>query len=229
MSSREGRSPWFWILMGCGGLILVALVVVGVAAFSTFKFAKNMEKEMQDPELRTTNGMAALNASTLPEGYHVSMNMRLPLNVGRMVVLADGEPKSGPGVSFEGQHIFFYFEGPGWDSDWKKFAEGGEPPLNNLSELNVNVGRSDKLGEGQITINGMEAFYTARRGELSGQGYSTDDGVFSIVMIRCPEGDKHSRLGIWGGPPSEDPNSLSGTPGDAAEIEAFLSHFDLCG
>jgi hypothetical protein len=215
--------------MGCGGLILVAVVVVGIAAFSTIKFAKNVEKEMQDPELRTTNGLASLNASSLPEGYHVTMNMRLPLNVARMVILADGEPESGPGVSSDGKHIFFYVEGPGWDSDWRKFAEGGEPPLDDLSQLKVNVGRTDKLSEGQFAVNGMEAFYTVRRGELSGQGYSTDDGVFSVVMVRCPDGDKRSRLGVWGGPPSEDGSSLEGTTGDAAEIEAFLSHFDLCG
>lgn len=228
MSSREGRSPWVWILLGCGGLILIAVVIIGIGTFSAFKFAKNMEKEMQDPELRETNGLAALNATSLPDGYHVSMNMQAPFGFLNMVVLADGEPKGGPGVSFDGDHIFFYIEGPGWDSDWKEFTRGGEPPLGDLSALNVNVGRSDKLGDGSVTVNGMETFYSVRRGELSGQGYASDDGLFTVLMIRCPEGDTRSRIGLWGGLPSEDPNSLAGTPGDPQEIEAFLSHFNLC-
>ena len=228
MSSQEGRSPWFWVFVGCGGLTLIAIIGIGVLAFGTIRFAKNVEKGMKDPKVRTEQGLSTLGATELPPGYRVSMSFEAPFGVGSMVMLSDDPEPEGETPSFDGEHMFIYMMGPGWDSDWKKFIDGGEPPLDSLDELNVNIGDQRPLQKGQFEVFGGEAFYSAARGEISGDGFDQDDGIFSIVLIRCTSGDKKSRTAIWAGPPAETDEALEGTTADAATLQSFFSYFKLC-
>lgn len=224
------RSAWFYVFVGCGVLLLVGVLVVGIGTVMTVRWAKSVKDEFEDPVTRTANAKQLLAAEQLPEGYQASMHIRLPFGLGRMLALTDGSENGGSDVLSDGDHVFFYMEGPGWDEDWKRFADGGDPPFDNLSELNINVDRREQLSTGELMVGAMELFYAVNRGEISGEGFHSNDGVFSIVLVRCPEGDKRSRTILWAGPAAraeaEDP--LAGTTGDPARIAEMMGNFRLC-
>ena len=226
----EKRSGWFYVLVSCGVLFIVGAILVGAGTFMAVRWGNNLQEELEDPVARTANAKEMLGAEQLPEGYHATVHIRFPLGLGRMIVLTDGEATT-PDSLAAADHFFFYMEGPGWDADWKKFAAGGEPPFDNLEELNINIDTRQRLTTGDLVVGKMEVFYAANRGEISGEGFHSNDGVFAVVLVRCPEGDKHSRTIVWSGPaPSEDhEDGVSGTTGDPVRIGEMLGHFSLCG
>lgn len=229
----EKRSGWFYVFVGCGGLLLVGIIVVGVGAFMTVRWAKEIKADLEDPERRTANAtevvQEAMGAETLPEGYEAQVALEAPFGMGKIVILTDGEFMEGEGNAPDFEHLLLYMEGPGWDSDWKKFARGGDPPFDNMDQLNINIRDSDVVGQGELTVGKMELAYLTHEGEFSAEGY-TSEGVFSIILARCPDGDKRSRTLIWGGSegPGED-GSLTGTCGDPSRIADLMDYFPLCG
>lgn len=225
------RSGWFYLFMGCGAVVLAGVIVVGVGAFITIRWAK----EMKDPELRTAKALSVtkqvMGVEELPEGYHAEVSLRAPFGFGTILVLTDGPGLVDDNEEPKFEHLFIYLEGPGWDSDWKKFARGGEPPFDSMDELNINIRNADVIARGELVVGNMELAYLAHRGEFSTEGY-TSDGVFSVILVRCPEGDKRSRTIIWGGPKIEvegRDNEVAGTPGDPDRIAEMMGHFRLCG
>ena len=108
-------------------------------------------------------------------------------------------------------------------------AGGGDPPFDDLDDLNINVRRADVIGRGELTVGKMELAYLANRGEFSAESFSSD-GVFTVILVRCPEGDKRSRTIVWGGPEGTEPeDELTGTAGDPERIAEMVGHFRLCG
>lgn len=229
--SENSRSGWFYVFVGCGVLLLGGILLIGIGSVMAVRWGNNLKQELEDPVARSANARELLSADELPAGYYAAVHVKLPLGLGRMVVLSDGEPSDRPGDISDGEHVFFYMEGPGWDSDWKKFANGGDPDFDNLDELNVNVSNSGRLSTGSLTVGKMDVHYTSNRGEVSGEGFQSDEGVFSILLVRCPDGDKRSRTIIWSGPPAPEGagDPLTGTTGDPQRIGAMLANFSLCG
>jgi hypothetical protein len=226
----EKRSGWFYVFVSCGVLLLAGAIVIGVGTVMTVRWAKDVKDELEDPVARTNQAKELLATEELPAGYQASMHVRLPFGLGRMLALTDGEKVSPSDPLSNGEHVFFYLEGPGWDEDWKAFAAGGDPPFDNLDALNINVDSRERIATGELKVGAMELFYAANRGEISGEGFHADDGVFSIVLVRCPNGDEHSRTILWAGPAadegSEDP--VAGTTADPARIAEMMGHFELC-
>jgi len=227
------RSGWFYVFVSCGVLLVVGLIVGGAGAFMTIRWAKNLQQEMKDPERRTAKAhevmRKVMETEVLPEGYHAEFALSAPFGVGSVVILTDGDLIENRDNMSDADHLFVYFEGPGWDSDWKKFARGGDPPFDNLDELNINIRRSDVIGQGELVVGKMELAYLVNRGEFSAEGFSSD-GVFSIILVRCPEGDTRSRTIFWAGPEPEDADGeITGTTGDPDRIATMMGYFPLCG
>jgi hypothetical protein len=227
----QRRSGWYYVFVGCGVLFLAGVIAIGAGVFMTVRWTKNFKNEMEDPQLRTAKAVEVMNMEALPEGYRVAMNLNAPFGFGNLVILTDGEPGGDDLDIGTEDHFFLYIEGPGWDSDWKKFARGGDPPFDNLAELNINIDDAERVGYGELTVGQMEVFYSAGLGAVSTEGFHREQGVFSVLLVRCPQGDKRSRVIVWSGPPAvEDAEDRTrGTTGDPARIAEMLGHFELCG
>ena len=229
--SAQKRSGWFYVLVSCGVLFLAAVVAIGAVVFMALRWTKNFASEMEDPQLRTAKAIEAMNMETLPEGYHVAMSLNAPFGFGNLVMLTDGEQGEDAHDIDTGDHFLLYIEGPGWDRDWKEFVRGGDPPFDSLSELNINIDGTQRVGQGELTVGRMEVFYSAGLGDVSAEGFHRDEGVFSILLVRCPQGDKRSRAIVWSGPPADEgpEDRTHGTTADPARIAEMLGNFRLCG
>ena len=231
--SDKKRSGWFYVFVSCGVLLLVGVIVVGAGTFMTVRWARNIKQELEDPELRTAKANQVMRdimgVEEPPEGYHAELSIQAPFGLFQVLILTDGGPVEDPDEIVNADNLFIYVEGPGWDSEWKKFARGGDPPFDNLDDLNINVRRSDIIGRGELIVGKMELAYLANRGEFSAESFSSD-GVFTVILVRCPEGDKRSRTIVWGGPEGTEPgDELTGTAGDPERIAEMMGHFRLCG
>jgi hypothetical protein len=229
--SDKKRSGWFYLFVGCGVLVLGTVIVVGVGAFMTIRWAE----EMKDPELRSAKALRetqqAMGTDELPAGYHAEISLKAPFGFGTILVLTDGPGMIEEDATPEFEHLFIYIEGPGWDDDWKEFARGGDPPFDNMGELNINTRHAQVVDRGELTIGKMQLAYLFHRGEFSTEGF-TSDGVFSVMLVRCPDGDKRSRTIVWGGPDvavEAGDTEILGTVGDPERITEMMSHFQLCG
>jgi len=229
--SGQKRSGWYYVFVGCAVLFLAGVIAVGAGVFMTVRWTKSFKNEMEDPQLRTAGALEAMNTETLPEGYYVAINIRAPFGFGNLVMLSDGEPSDNANDFANGDHLFVYFEGPGWDDDWKQFARGGDPPTDALSELNIHIDAAEHLGKGELTVDDMEVFYSTTVGDISAEGVEHDGGAFSILLVRCPQGDKRSRIIVWSGPPPAEgaEDRVRGTTGDPVRISEMLGNFRLCG
>jgi len=228
----EKRSGWFYVFVTCGVLILVGVIIVWTGTVMTIRWAKGLKQEMEDPEKRTARADQVMHdimgVDDPPEGYHAEISIQAPFGFFQLLILTDGDPVDDPDDIGDADNLFVYVEGPGWDKDWKEFARGGDPPFDDLGDMNINVRRSDVIGQGELTIGKMELAYLANRGEFSAESFSSD-GVFTIILVRCPEGDKRSRTIIWGGPEGTvEGDELTVTAGDPERIAAMVGHFRLC-
>ncbi len=231
--SEKKRSGWFYVFVGCGCLVLAGVVVVGVGTFMTIRWAKGFEEEMEDPVKRTAKARAVMSevmgVDEAPAGLHPQVAIEAPFGLFKLVVLTDGDPLEDAADIEDAAQLFVYVEGPGWDKDWKAFARGGDPPFDDLGDMNINIRRSDEIGRGELAVHDMELAYLANRGEFSAESFSSD-GVFSVILVRCPQGDKRSRTILWGGPEGQDPDDrVAGTPGDPERIAELMGQLRPCG
>ena len=65
----EKRSGWFYVFVGCGALAFIAIAGIGVVAFMSVRWAKNVKAELEDPVVREERAREYLGTDDLPEGY----------------------------------------------------------------------------------------------------------------------------------------------------------------
>ena len=136
------------------------------------------------------------------------------------------------------------------------FFEGRASDPEVLRRNNINVDVGQLLARGEVPHPAARVLYSSHRGAVE-MADSSSDGVTTLIMFDC-EHDDRTRLGIWFGPDprddsrgqaedsssgkAEDPDAsdsdsagvattpldLTGTPGDPAEIEAFVADFRPC-
>jgi hypothetical protein len=59
---KQGMSPWAWVAIGCGGLVLLGGLVLGVGGYFLYGKAKEVAREMEeDPVAVTSRIIAAAN------------------------------------------------------------------------------------------------------------------------------------------------------------------------
>jgi hypothetical protein len=241
--ARDGKTqPWVWVAAGCGVAVLLGFLVMGGLGFAGWRWARNMERQMEDPDAREAKALEVLGAERIPEGYFAVVAMEIPFAM-KMAILSDRrpDPEEGGGEadwSEEdlGERGLFYFEMPSWGNErgnLEDFLEGRTDDAEFLRRSSINLQRGEPIARGEVALPGAErGRYVVQRGTIGDQG----EGLTATVLVECA-GDRRIRLAIWYGPdpqPVAEPAAetvevdLAGTVGDPARIGEFLGGFRFC-
>ncbi len=246
MAKRRGTP--IWVTIGCGCLLLVALVIGGMVAagyYGVSSFQGYIE-DMKDPASRAARAAEILGAEQLPEGYTAQFYFRIPWFLD-MVMLSDGEPMVIEGeedVELEsdsvGEHMFMYFKVRTErmdDEDIERMLRGESTSEGVRTDLGFEFDPEEELGRGELEIGKQHLAWVAHRGEIDFEDGDME-GVFSQLIVDCP-GKEMTRVAVWFRRDPEDPDveedpgvemapDLAGGPADPQALESFMSHFDLC-
>ena len=206
-AERKKTSPWVWVAVGCGGVVLLGIIAVVGLGFWGVQKAKQFGDEIRDPVAREAKVLDALGATELPPGYHAAMAMEIPFLM-EMAMLTDEpvtfEEEGGPGVeidpdSFEGDRGFFYFKMPfsaRKRQEMDDFFSGRSDDTAFLEDSGINVPRGDLLTRGSITSGKARVRYLVQKS--SGHGLSSFDrrGLTTVMMIECPDSNR-LQSGLW--------------------------------
>jgi len=226
-AAPKQRSPWLYVLLGCGGL--AALLCLGFTIFTLFvvKKGSDMVAGMTDPTVKAENAKKQLGG--LPDGYTVIASVSV-FGLMDMTVMTDKLASDG-GVG-DGARLFQYFHVIANEQNKRtKAFFTGEGDASALRQSNVNLKAEDVLKRGTLTVDGRKVHYVATRGVVD-TGSTRNEGLNSAVLFDCP-GDALS-MGVWS---QADPNpgakvaelELAGTVADEAELAKFLRPIDPCG
>ncbi len=238
MSQENGTSPWVYVGIGCGAVVVI--IVIGIAAIGFFgaRFAKNVQETMKDPVARTEKATEILNARQMPEGYFAGASIGIPI-LGDIVVLTDLEPdEKGRNEGFDERgFIYVNFRDLGNRSELEDFFEGREQNpdfLSNIriSDAKVRVRRGEVTKLGSLQTDDYDLSYAIFRRGFDFGGRS-DDNLTNLMWIKCPQ-DSRMRIGIWfdRDPAPDTPFEeldVRGTTADETGVQAFLGHFEPCG
>lgn len=224
---KKQRSPWLYVLLGCGGL--AALMCLGFTIFFLFvaKKGSDMVAGMTDPTAKEENARKQLGA--IPDGYSVVASLSM-FGLMETTMLTDKATEDG-GVA-DGARLFQYFHVIANENNKKtKAFFTGEGDASSLRRSNINLKAEDILKRGQVTVDGRKLYYVATRGTMD-TGGTRAEGINNAVLFDCP-GDALS-MGVWSQPdpnPSAKPEELdlAGTVADEAELARFLKPVDPCG
>ncbi|MEW5740087.1 MAG: hypothetical protein AB1938_14235 [Myxococcota bacterium] len=224
---QKQRSPWLYVLLGCGGL--AALICLGFTVFFLFiaKKGSDMVAGVTDPTVKAENAKKQLGG--VPEGYSVIASLSI-FGLMDRTLLAD--KVDGDGGLVEGARLFNYFHVIANEQNKKtKAFFTGDGDVAALRNSNVNLRAEDVLKKGSVTVDGRKIYYVSTRGVMD-TGDTRTQGLNNAILFDCP-GDGLS-MGVWSQP---DPNpqakpeelDLAGTVADEAELAKFLKPIDPCG
>lgn len=233
---KKQRSPLFYVLIGCGGLM--ALIVLGfvIVGLVVAKGVKDMAGGLTDPNQKEANVRKMLG--TPPAGYHPIVTMSIPMLMD-MAMLGD-QPMLPDGGFPQLDRTFLYFRVVATDQSRKAkdFFTGKDDDTSALRGSGVNIEAKDILRRGALkTGAGGSVKYVATRGTMEtntngrGRGES-DPGINTLMLFECV-GDDALRMGVW---IMKDPNpsaavadmQLAGTVADEGEIATFIKPLNPC-
>jgi hypothetical protein len=222
------RSPWLYVGLGCGALLLLAIAAIAIGAVFLFKAGQQYQEDMANPVTRTEKVKKTLGAQALPEGYSALMSISVPAILDVAVLSSE-----------EGGRMFVYLFTKASTArdqeELRKYLEGTSADASVLTRNSVGVGENEFVARGSLELEGRRVHYLAQRGELETSYNKPDEKasqLHSILLIECP-GQKLMRVGLWMAP---DPAvgapleqlELTGTPVDPEAIRAFMSHLNPC-
>jgi hypothetical protein len=235
---KKKQSPWLYVAIGCGSLLLLGGLFIGAIVFFAFKKADEFQEDLANPIARTEKVKKALGAQTLPDGYFASMTLNIPL-VMDTAVISTQEPGAAGGVDKSTERMFMYIRlksaTSGDVKELRDYLEGRTNDVAVLSRSELNIDTKEIVGRGALDLEGARrVLYLAQRGELHlGDRKDTDGpGFNALVLFECPN-KSDVRMGIWTTPdvspevPIEQID-LKGTPVDPEAIRSFMSHFNPC-
>lgn len=236
-AAPKKRSPWLYVGIGCGALLLLSIVAVVVAVTFMFKKGEEYAADLSNPITRTAMVKKTLGANTLPDGYFAVMSLSVPA-IMDMAVLSSRSPDAPTVGPKEEVRVFVYmFLKMSSASDQQKlrqYVEGKSDDTSVLARNGVHVGQGEIIGRGIVPLSdGRRVLYVTQRGELSAQNQkSTDHGLNSVLFLECP-GQTQLRMAFWMGadPDPEAPLEsldLEGTPVDPEAIRTFMSPLNPC-
>jgi hypothetical protein len=234
VSPPEGRSPWFYVAIGCGGILFLLAAALGTLFFVGFRAVKTLEEEQRDPEARRSKAERLLGVEELPRGYHSVVNFSLPF-IFDMAILTDRPAGEDGDIDDQTEEMFIYVKVIRGGSKWSEFAAGEADVGELLEETGVDLDIDEVIAQSEslLVVGEMEIAYVISRGRVEVHDGQRMDGLTSVLFVRC-SGDKKMRLGIWIGP-DPDPHSpadevdYGGTNADPEEIRDFMSNLGLCG
>ena len=229
-ASPKQRSPWLYVLLGCGGLAglicLGSMIVLGLGV----KAVKDVGSGVTDPAERQKNALEQLGA--LPEGYSVvaSLNMYFA----QTTILTDREMLPDGGFVLGDGHTFSYFRIMANENNkkGKDFLLGKESDPRSLQQNGINIEAKDIVKRGQLTIDGRKFAYVASRGQLDTRGGAPEAGLNNAILFECP--GEQLQVGVWSQldpapEKSAEELDLAGTVADEAQLVKFLEPMNPCG
>lgn len=251
-ATPKQRSPWFYVFLGCAGVLLLMGLGVAALGFGVFRFAKGTMAGLTDPEVQKEATGALLGQ--VPEGYTAVFSLSVPvlLDAAAMAKLPEGQtlsPESRPTLE-QAERFFLYTRMTQNDGTkgLKGFFEGEGDPKDFGRSLNFEI--RETLGRGTLNLEGRKVLFLNARGTLKqvtrvrvGDGQDEPEeptprggsiaGLAALVFFDCPA-DGKVRTGVW---MQKDPSPESagdkletaGTVADAAQLKAFLGPLTPCG
>ena len=225
------RSPWLYVLLGCGGL--AGLICLGsmIFLFVVGKAVKDVGEGVTDPAERQKNALKQLGA--IPEGYTVVAS--LSVFVMQTTILTDREMLPDGGFVLGDGHTFTYFRVMANDNNKKArdFLTGKETDPTALSQSGINIDAKDVVKRGQLTIDGRKFSYVTSRGRLDAKAQGAPEPALNnAILFECP--GEQLQVGVWSQlDPSPEKSSeeldLAGTVADEAQLVRFLKPMNPCG
>ncbi|HHN75300.1 MAG TPA: hypothetical protein ENK10_08745 [Acidobacteria bacterium] len=236
MAESKG-SVWKWVGVGCLSVVVLVLVAGIAGGIWIYRGVRQMAREINDPEVRTSKALEILGTDSLPEGLGVATAFAAPLGLFEVVVLSDQQP--GPDGRCEGFDdqglVYIEFIRTGRDNkdlqQLRDFFEGRSDDADALRNAGIDLRVEEMIGRDHFVIPGGEVFHAGQRGKIR-FGRETIDGLLGLEMIECANDDR-IRFAVW---MNRDPDSrtpvesldLAGTSADAAAVRAFLAPFSFC-
>jgi len=232
---KPQRSPWLYVLLGCGGFALLSCL--GVGAFFAFVYKKgaDMVAGVTDPKQREDNARKMLGS--IPEGYYPAASLSF-FGMVDMALLVDSPPLSDGGFDLtrdEGREFIYYrVMASEQNKASKAFFTSDTTDTSALARQNIRIDASAIAKRGSFTLETRKFYYVASRGSVAfGNGQQAQrQGLNTAVLFDCPGEQLH--VGVW---TQRDPDpsksvqelDLTGTVADEAELKKFLSPIDPCG
>ncbi|WP_224247437.1 hypothetical protein [Hyalangium gracile] len=233
---KKKTSPWVYVGIGCGILLLLGVGGVVAAVLVGAKMFKGFQEEMTNPVTRTEKVKKTLGAPTLPEGYHAVMALSVPAVIDT-AILSTRTPDAPAQADAKPERVFIYLfvkaASMNDTEELRAYLEGRSDDASVLARNNIDIRTSEIIGRGAIPLEGRRVLYLSQRGELeSDNGQSQGPGLNAITLIECP-GESLLRMGLWitPDPSPETPIEqldVKGTPADPEAVRAFMSHFNPC-
>ncbi len=233
-AAPKQRSPWLYVLLGCGGLALALCLGMGSClGYGAYK-AKDSMAGMVD---RTKAAQAAVKMlGSIPEGYVAAQSMNM-FGLMEMAMLVKGDELPDGGFdNIDREFLFFSLIANDTTKDTKAYfmiAPGQPEP----TETNGMMRAKEVIKRGNLTVDSQKVYYVVSRGDLNVGPQNqrvTHDGnrLNTAILFDCPGERLH--VGVWS---MEDPDpskdskrvDLSGTVGDEAQLVTFLKQLTPCG
>ena len=216
---KPKRSPWFWILIGCGGFVVLLIAApIVLWHFGSRRLVTALEENAKNPALRAQNAKEMLGASRLPDGYYpISGTFKIPFVT--IVRLYDQAPNDkGFVTTFKDRGFIFtdtlYTQSE--SKDREAFFTGAPDASETFEDIGVKLRARETLKTGSMDIGKEKIRYRIVRGRVE-EGKSEAEGPMVLMWIDCP-GEKRERWAVWFQPDVPD----------EAAIRTFMSPFDLC-
>ena len=235
MEEKKRTSPWIYIGVGC--LVSVFLIIAVIIAIGAWGFSqvRQLQRTMEDPEARTELAQEMLAADQLPDGYNTMVALSIPFLL-ETVIITDAEPDENGRVDRFGERGFIYLKTLSvgeQEQELRDFFEGKTDESQILEQTSVRVDARELVARGTIEESDRTLRWAAYRGEIDNRRRSDfGEALNAMIMVECP-GAERVRMGIWFGP-DPDPDTpaseadFTGTVADEAEIQRFMSNFDVC-
>jgi hypothetical protein len=228
VQAQKKRSPWLYVGLGCGGLLLLGGLGIGLMVWFVSGKVQEFKEEQNDPVARTRKAKRLLGARDFPEPYEALVSMSFPL-IMDMVML--GRPADDSGGS-NGFTYFHLLQDVPNVKAVRAYADGKRDAPGPLVGDDFQLEPHEVLRRGELSFPKHKVRYVAQRGRYQYGSESSADGLSALVLFECP-GSSQLRMGVWYTPdvdpdaPADDP-VLAGTPADEEAVRAFVSHFDPC-
>jgi hypothetical protein len=229
-SGPKQRSPWFYVLLGCGGLLALMCLAGTIFALVVGKGMKSVAEGVSDPAKRQENALAQLGG--IPPGYTVVGALSM-FGLGKTTVLTDAPLDPDGGATLEGR-VFMYrtqLMQKEQLAAMKDFFAGKPGDAFSLRQFNLSADPAALVKRTELTVDGRKLQVLVLHGVMNPM-QSDAVGLTTGILFDCPDGA--FRLGTWvqrdpPGTPRDAAPELTGTVGDEAELARFIKPINPCG
>jgi hypothetical protein len=224
------RSPWFYVLLGCGGLALALIGVCLAGGAFAVNSGKNMAAGVTDAKTRAQNAQAQLGA--IPDGYSVIASIVLPFGAGSQTMLTDQPVDEDAGLrgipQLDGR--IFVFKTQLMDKTQLATMVDDFQGKSGAGGVMLRLDEKQVLKRSEVAFEGKKAHLLVTRGNAPDPQVAVA-GLASSLLLDCPEGGFKLATWIQKDPAPDKKNeelSLTGTVADEAELAKFLKPMRLC-